>query len=452
MDWEGKCILEMDHNSYRNYKKTKIHEYFFIYNFEDYVQLLECCIEIKNSINQKHKSFQLQNGIQDVLLNLSEQNKDLYSEVIAHYLKTGDPFKLNPILLVEKLVNAFGSSRALEVIQQSTYSSKRVWLFSYHQSLSPNDINIDNLNQLISLYEEAEYFELPNDFDFLLKYQQIDKRVVALITEIILKRGENDSNYAYALSMLFNPYAEVNKRIIEVFSSNFDLLKKAYFSVLKTDRHEDYDGNTFDRILSLDSQFIIQYITHMYKKNKWLSRYDDTRDYSFLWRRNDYLTVMINAYDIIYKRECENRSFSYSFLGAFFGIERFHQTTPDVKERQNNFLNEMIKLHYKESNYMEIIFNIISELEPERRIPFIITFLNLNQSFEGFQKLPLESSLINWTESAVPLHQKRMEFYESLLPLFNKVDFLQHKKLIERRIECIQTEIEREKKRDFIKD
>ena len=118
----------------------------------------------------------------------------------------------------------------------------------------------------------------------------------------------------------------------------------------------------------------------------------------------------------------------------------------------HDFLNEMIKLHYKESDYMEIVFSVISELEPERRIPFIITFLNLNQSFENFKKLPLESSSSGWTGSAVPMHQRRMEFFESLLPLFNEVDFLKHKKLIERRIEYIQKEIEREKKRDFIKD
>jgi len=45
-----------------------------------------------------------------------------------------------------------------------------------------------------------------------------------------------------------------------------------------------------------------------------------------------------------------------------------------------------------------------------------------------------------------------MEFFESLLPLLNKIDFLQHKKSIERRIEYIQKEIESEKKRDFIND
>ena len=452
MDWPEKRNLEMDHQTYRNYKKEKIHEYFSGYKFEDYVRLFESCIEIYSSLNQEHKSLQLRNGVVDVLLDLAEQSPKFYSEVIEHYLKIGDPFKLNPILLVEKLIDVLGAHPTLKVIEQPTYPTKRAWLFSYYRSLSPNDINIDNLNQLITLYEKAEYSELPYDFDFLLKYIQVEKRVIELITEIILKKDEKDSKYAYALSILFNPYTEANKRIIEVFSSNLDLMKKAYFSVLKTDRHEDYDGNTFDRILSSDSRFIIEYITHMYKTKKYLSQYDDTRDYSFLWKRDDYFAVMASASDTICKLEQENQSFSYTFLGTFFGIDKNHETAPDVKERQNNFLYEMIKLHYKESDYMEIVFSVISELEPERRIPFIITFLNLNQSFENFKKLPLESSSRGWSGSAVPMYQRRMEFFESLLPLFNKVDFLQHKKSIERRIEYIQKEIEREKKRDFIMD
>jgi hypothetical protein len=452
MDWAEKRNLEMDHQSYRNYKKAKIYEYFSGYRFENYVQFFESCVEIQPSLNQKHISFQFRNGILDVLSNLAEQNKDLYSKIIAHYLKIGDPFKLNPILLVEKLVNALGSTRALEIIEQPAYSSKRVWLFSYHQSLSQSDINYDSLIQLINLYRDAEYFELPKDFDFLLKYLQIDNRVIAEITKIIINKAEKNPQYGYALSMLFNPHTEINKRIIDVFSSNLDLLKSAYFAVLKTEQHADYDGNTFNRILSLDSQFIIEYIDHMYETKKWLSRYDDTRDYSFLWKREDYLTVMASASEKVYKREQEKGSFSYTFLEAFFGIESNHQTTPDVEERQNNFFNEMIKLHHKESDYMELIFSVISELEPERRIPFIVIFLNLNQSFEDFQRLPLESSSRGWTGSAVPMHQRRMEFFESLLPLFNKVDFLQHKKSIEKQIEYIQKEIEREKKRDFIKD
>ena len=111
---------------------------------------------------------------------------------------------------------------------------------------------------------------------------------------------------------------------------------------MKTDRHEDYDGNTFDRILSSDAQFIIEYIDHMYETKECLGRYDDTRDYSFLWKREDYLTVMANALEKVYEREREKGSFSYTFLEACFGIESNHQTTPDVEERQNTFLNEMI--------------------------------------------------------------------------------------------------------------
>ena len=43
-------------------------------------------------------------------------------------------------------------------------------------------------------------------------------------------------------------------------------------------------------------------------------------------------------------------------------------------------------------------------------------------------------------------------YLSSLLPLLNTPDILQHKKYVEREIRAIRSSIEREKKKDFIRD
>ncbi|UCG09038.1 MAG: hypothetical protein JSV83_10460, partial [Desulfobacterales bacterium] len=68
LDFTERRSLNLDYQSYYDYKKAKIHEYFSGHSFNDYVQFFDSCISIKNSINQKDKSFQLLNGIRDVLL------------------------------------------------------------------------------------------------------------------------------------------------------------------------------------------------------------------------------------------------------------------------------------------------------------------------------------------------------------------------------------------------
>jgi len=50
------------------------------------------------------------------------------------------------------------------------------------------------------------------------------------------------------------------------------------------------------------------------------------------------------------------------------------------------------------------------------------------------------------------MYQRRVEYLESLLLPLNTVDFLQHKQYVERNIQSLKEEIEREKKKDFMED
>ena len=95
---------------------------------------------------------------------------------------------------------------------------------------------------------------------------------------------------------------------------------------------------------------------------------------------------------------------------------------------------------------------MIAQFSAERRKYFFSLFLSHNKRFDDFKKFPLEPSSGSWSGSAVPMLQGRVDFFESLLPLLNTVDLLQHKQFVERIIQGVRQEIEREKKRDFIDD
>ena len=50
------------------------------------------------------------------------------------------------------------------------------------------------------------------------------------------------------------------------------------------------------------------------------------------------------------------------------------------------------------------------------------------------------------------MYQGRVDYLESLLPLLNAVDLLQHKQHIEQQIQSLRQRIKEEKKRDFVED
>lgn len=455
LDWAERRNLNVSHNKYRQDKKRRIKEYFADHDLDDYKQFFEFCSEIQAGLdraNKKQKRFQLQNGVIDVLLALADRDPDLYATVLQHYLSLGEPLELNSGLLIEKLIKICGAERALELVSRPDYPTKRSWLFGYYLSLPTEDNTSEGLDQLYALYRTAEIQELPHGFDFLLKYRSLNDSVVARVVKILLNRLEQEPKYASAFSMLFNPHTEVNKSIIELFDNHIGLLKRAYFAMQVTQHDPDYDGGTFSRILDLDPDFILEYLDQMFDGRAAEGWNEDNRDYSFLWMRDDYMVLMTRVAESIYEREKQWTGFLNTGLENFFGLGENAKDSPEIKRKQNLFLESLIKQRHHDLPFMKLVFNLIAEFPSERRLPFIALFLEHNNNYEDFRRLPLEPSSGTWWGSAVPRYQSRMEYFESLLPLLNTVEFLQHKRHIQQRIQRIRLEIEREKKRDFIQD
>lgn len=451
-DWAEKKNLNLEIGEYRQLKKERIKQYFSSYNFADFKQFFERCLEIQEGLYQSHEVYQLQEGVTDVFCALADRDSHLYAEVLEHYLELGDPLKLNSYRPIERLVEVCGAERAYGILNRPHYLSKRKWLFGFYRSLPPKETTAKRLDQLYTLYREATREDLPYDMDFLLKYRPLDERVVAHVTDIILKKAGKDPNYASALSPLFNPYAEANKNLLDLFYDEIDLLKQAYFAVLEMDWHEDYDGQALARILDISPDFILEYIDWVYESKERLNRYDDTRDYSFLWKRDNYKNLMIRVVEKIYRREQERITFWNTYLEAFFMLSENGKDNLTIREKQDQFLGELIQHRHGDLNFMEFVFSVITRFSPDRRRSFVVLFLQHNKNFKDFARLPLESDSWGWSGSAVPMLQGRVEYFESLLPFLNTVDFLQHKQYVERRIQGLREEIEREKKRDFMED
>ena len=438
--------LDLEFEQYKRYKKRRIEEHLSNYKLEDYERLFEHCLEIEKYIDQGER-YQLEGGVIDVFLVLASRDPHLYATVLTRYLQLGDPLRLRSVSLVENLARICGVTASLEILKRSDYPTKRSWLFMYFQFLPLEGIAIQHLSQIYSLYREAESGELPYSFDFLLKYQSLDKDVVARVTQIITERAEKGEGFTYALSGLFNPHTEANKEITTLFEDHLVLLKRAYLTALNLRENEDYDRSTLARILQLDPGFILEYVDYMYEHKERSSRYEDAHEYSFIWMRDDHEELMEQITERIYEQE--RTILSGTYLQPFFASG---EDESEVRERQDHFLAVLIERRQDDSEFLEFLFGTIAHLSPERRRFLLGSFLAWNQRFEDFQRLLLQPMSYGWSGSAVPVLQERAEYLESLLPLLNSVDLLQHKQQVEREIQYWRSRVEQEKKRDFIRD
>jgi hypothetical protein len=381
---------------------------------------------------------------------LSDRDSRLYVQVLRRYLELGDPFRLKSVLLVEKLINACGVLHSHEIISDPSYPTKRAWLFDYFAVLPSEAITTGHLSQLCVLYREAERVEVPYSYDFLLRYKALDEDIVARATAILLEKVKKNADFASTLSGLFNPHTEVNKAITQLFANHLGLLKQAYFAMLTERDNEDHEGRTLARIMQLDPSFILEYIDYVYERKGRPSRYDDNRQYSFLWMRDDYEELMWQGAQRIFEQEQKRIILPNTYLQTFF----FNHTEdePEVSERQDGLLETFIEQQHNDADFMALIFDVIVQFPPERRRRFVSSFLDKNKAFEDFERLPLEPNSWGWSGSAVPMYQGRVEYFESLFALLNTVEFLDHKQYVERHIQYLRSQIEKEKRKDFLRE
>jgi len=388
-DWSDKQTHEMSYEEYQQYKQDEIKEYFANFTLTDYKRFFQQCLDIKAALSQEDEQLCFHDGVKDVLITLAAQNPNLYFEVLEHYLALGEPLMLDSFFPTRRLTETVGSGCSYEILTSPDYPTKRHWLFSYYRSLPMDEVTPEHLDRLYTLYQEAEPAELPRDLNFLLKYRSLDKRIVPRVVKIILEKRDADSICAQALWMLFNPHTEANKIITDLFAEDFDLLKRVYFADSGAKQFRDHSGQTFNRILDIESGFILEYIDYMYEKKEYLNRCDDTRDYTFLWLRDDHAEIMTRVIERIYGREQERGALWNTYIGALFGLKNNGKDhpNPDVRERQDYFLSCLIENRYHDFNFMKFIFGVIVYFQPERRRPFIALFLEHNKSFNSMFKV-----------------------------------------------------------------
>jgi hypothetical protein len=440
---------EVGWEEYQGVKRDRLAAHTAEYDANDFDLFFKRCVEIVTLSNRGNYLYEMQQAACDVLLQLSERDPILFESVLDRYLHFGNSLGLGPWALAPKLIEVSGPDRGYEVLSTGEYPCQNSWLFGYFMSLPPNSVSTDHLHRLYALYESTAWQEILRNIDYLLKFESLDNDVFVRITRTLVNRSATDPGFGQPLSDLFSKHSQVSGRLAEIFAGEVNLLKQAYFSACLVDRYPDYEGTGFKALIDLDPQFVKDWVSWMFGRYTWLSRHEDSRDYSFLWRREDYNSVMQEIANAVLAAE-DKRLFLASYLEVYFILRDGSEDLAILKSRQDGFLDNLIENRHGEKDFMSMLFSVVSNFSEERRRDRLKTFLRYNGDFDAFTAIHLEPNTFGWSGSAVPMLQRRADFLETLIPLMSTVDLLRHKQYVEHQIQQLQGSIEREKKSDFM--
>lgn len=434
------------------YKRRVINKFFGNYSFEDYVRFFESCREI--AIHQeRHNAYQFEAAIGTVINNLAETNPALFKQVFEHIFATGNTLNHLYPLAIQDLLSLLSDPREVyDLLQKHDYNLKSKWLFTFLTGLNAEQVNEFYLNELYSLYQNADLREVTTYFDHLAFYEPLDAKLIPNIVKILFERMKQ-ANVLISFDMLFNPHTNSFKKLKELFKDDWDLLKKVYLHEALINKHADYRSEALQQILEVEQKFIVEYLEWLYENNERLSKHDSSHRYSALWDMDEYESVLSHALEFIYQKEKTEIWVFESYANVFFIYESKTGSIDDeglIAERKVKFIADYIKEHHKDSDRMKFIFDAVVNSFPSKRRDFLEIFLRYNENYDDFEKIRIEPLSWGGMGSMIPVLEQKVNFLESLVSLFSGIEFLKHKIYVNNEILRWKRKIEIENKKEFI--
>lgn len=429
-----------DTNQIEELIKDKIFEYIKNYEIVDFEKLFNSLDEIYTLNYGDSKEYILNKNISNLLIVIAEDN---FIDVLNLIVLNDYNLNFNEDIIVSRLLKIKGKDEVETFIEELSDKFKNRYKFSFYRLLEEEDISDIDVKNLIKLYLENEDFRIiPFNTDFLTKYVKSDMDIIVKISKILFEKSNTNDRFLNGLEMFFHTE---NQNISSIFKNDLELLKLIYLKLDSYLTHFDYNSKILNQILDMDNNFILVYLKQKNKEKSF------NKKYKRLWERENYQEIIERI--INYFFENQDILIFGSKIRVFFNINRRADEVNKLEEKQLDYLKFFITKNISNSEKIKFIFrNVISYSTDEQRKLLIKFIVDLDIKFEIFQKLSLEESSMCWQGSAVPMYQKRIEFFESLLELFESVKYLEFENHIKQIIEWKKEEIRREKKSDFLDD
>ena len=321
------------------------------------------------------------------------------------------------------------------------------WLFSYYCEMPLKHIDSEKVEEL--------YDYLKSDFDrniyapgnrglkFIEKYETVDPNAFIKSARLIFEKKEYSSSIVDSyLGSFFNIYCYEPINVIQKFSSDHQLLEEIYLFESLHGRLLDFEGKFLKELCSYRKEFAQDYMKLMLREDQYHFR-DKSSELQALYDCSDFIHIIDLMVDQSFYKKFHYYE-STQIMKAFIFVPE------DIATKSDEWVKHYILINNKDTEKMECIFNVISELSDEKKIEYICYLINLNDDPELFKRIPLIPTSFSWSGSEVPIYSGWIDYLKKLLPIFSGIRFLYHKQIIKEKIDMLAEWIERAEIEDIL--
>lgn len=440
---------EIPYDQREKVQKAQITQYIKEEGLNGLRSLIDTCAHYEKT---GRNTWSVGNGLRFAFEAITCSSED-FAQAMEYYISRNTPLNLNPMPLIEQLFGKYPVAEVHQMLFDPDYDQKNYWQYAYFAAYPKSKITSETVAELYSFLSNPSDVHVTTspyrDLWFIEKYKAVDPRIFITVCEILLRKFEYSPFIAGMYSgLFFNDGFHKPEEIIKEFSGHIDLLAKLYILTFKnTSTICDLQGAFARALLRVDSTFVdafAQHVAEMLSQHRGesvheqlISIFDEENAHSIL----DRIVETTAA-------QCK-----YAFLDL---PELFDELLLPVagkeslRKKQDEWMRHLIKQYANDTKRMRYLFETIGKLSDDRRIGYIILYLEYNPAYEDFEKLPLIPSSLSWCGSAVPMYSRHKECMMNLGTHLTGIKYLKHRKHVQDVIARLQADIEREQLHDIL--
>ena len=389
-------------------------------------------IGIIENENQLENKYDIKKGISLFIIALFEKDEIDVCKLLDLFV-SNNILKNFPVERVIKFcIDKVGYSKTKQIVSKYEYKQKFYFMFACYSLIPDNEICKKELDNFIDFVSQKIKIDSGTSINlgFLSKYTLIDKDIFPKTLNILCELYKDDLFVLSLMtSLLFNEFSEnTPQKLKEYFKSDYDVLINAYLLLLKNRDNLDYNGKYFDMFMDLDfKDFIDKYLSFI--ENNLDIMHNNHNVLKNIWRHDDLkIRYVIES---ILKMQNFKR---INFLKLLFS---------NLKENyaiEEEYLIDIIKKYSDNEDILVEIFVVISNRSKEARIKCIIELLKLNNNYEMFEKIQLESYNWSWSGSEIPIIESRIDYFKELLEGIQKLgsNYIKHCMFVNKKIKSLE--------------
>ena len=194
----------------------------------------------------------------------------------------------------------------------------------------------------------------------------------------------------------------------------------------------DYEGRLLFLIVEKDKIFWEKYIDYI-SKEKHHREYEDSI-FETMWSLDNYDSLVSIAFKKLVE---ENHFYSIGNLEAkqIFVNEK---NTSLIIDRKKKWIKQYIVKNTQDISKIKRIFSAVDVAFPDIKKELLMFFINQNNDFNFFEKIPLFPNGRSWTGSEIPSIDREINFLVSLKNELNGVNFIKHRNYLKEEIQRLE--------------